>query len=291
MSSEQGLINSIFGLSYKSNGNANNNDLILNGFDGGFISSCRVGREGYHGVVVGGFVAFAQSGCVEIIIEVSGGVGISERTIFLVELHYLGQRDHLRFVQVDPELEAEYARRCQFARNIFEKPLGFDDLLNLKVSPNGHRLIAEYRNKIEPELADGGRYSHISLRGFASKINMQILKLATNIHLLDRDDDYQPNIPDTLIEAAIAMANDLLEANLELCIAKDLIGQRARFSAILKVFEKDRTPRTERQLIMSRKCVEPFKSYTGNKSDMVRQTIAEMVNDGIIGSTTLNLFL
>ncbi len=63
ISSEQGLFNSLLGLSYSNN--APNNDLVLNGFDGGHISSCRVTRDGYYGHVIGGITLFAQQGSVE----------------------------------------------------------------------------------------------------------------------------------------------------------------------------------------------------------------------------------
>ena len=54
VSSEQGLFNTLLGLCYP-NG-TNNNDLILNGFDGGYVSSVRATREGYTGRTVGAVV-------------------------------------------------------------------------------------------------------------------------------------------------------------------------------------------------------------------------------------------
>lgn len=65
VSSEQGLLNSLLGLSYNQAHVKNNNDVLLNGFDGGYIDSHRLNRSGYNGSVVGSVVLFAQSGSVE----------------------------------------------------------------------------------------------------------------------------------------------------------------------------------------------------------------------------------
>lgn len=280
ISSEQGLFNSLLGLSY-SKGEANN-DLVLNGFDGGHISTCRVLRNGFYGHVIGGVTLFAQQGSVEKILSCSNGTGMSERFLMLAEPHFLGQRDHLKKVHIDPKIEENYAAACEFSREIFSEPKSADDLLHLKITDAGHRLIAEYRNRIEPHLADGGRYSHVSLRGAAGKINMQIMKIAANLYLVDRRDSFDPNIPDSLVKSAIGIADDLLEANLSLCKAKGLIGTKAEFTSILSLFEKDRKPLTERQVIRSKMNVAPFKDFTGNKSDLIRATLGEMVSQRLL---------
>ncbi|MDP3877156.1 MAG: DUF3987 domain-containing protein [Methylobacter sp.] len=286
ISSEQGLFNSLLGLSY-SKGDPNN-DLVLNGFDGGHISSCRVTRDGYHGYVIGGVTLFAQQGSIEKTLSCSNGVGLSERFLMLAEPHMLGHRDHLKKVHIDPTLEENYATACEFSRGIFNEPQSADDLLHLKITDTGHRLIAEYRNTIEPHLADGGRYSHISLRGAAGKINIQVMKIAANLYLLDRRDDFDPHIPDSIVKAAIGIAHDLLEANLALCKAKGLIGTKAEFTTILSLFEKDRKPLTERQVIRSKIGVSPFKDFTGNKSDLIRETLGEMVAQKLLAKLMMD---
>jgi hypothetical protein len=287
ISSEQGLFNSLLGLSYSNA--APNNDLVLNGFDGGHISSCRVTRDGFYGHVIGGITLFAQQGSVEKILACSNGTGMSERFLMLAEPHLLGQRDHLKKIPIDPSLDVSYANACEFARDIFNEPKGADDLLLLNISDAGHRMIAECRNKIEPDLLDGGRYSHISVRGAAGKVNMQIMKIAANLYLLDRRDNYDPNIPDSIVKSAIGIAHDLLEANLALCKAKGLIGERAEFTAILSLFESNHKPMmTERQIIQSRSRVVPFKDFTGNKSDLIRESLAAMESEGLLASLVID---
>ena len=280
VSSEQGLIDSVLGLSYSKGGN--NNDLILNAFDGGHISSCRVGRDGYHGQVIGSFVLFAQQGSIEKSHQASNGVGISERFISLAEPHNLGTRDHINEIQADQKIYDAYEKVCDFARDIFNYPVEADDLLHLKISDAGYSLIATYRQKIEPHLIDGGMYSHISLRGAASKINMQIMKIAANLHLIDRNDNYNPTIPDILIKASIDIADDLIKANLDICQAKGIAGEKAGFNAILSIFEERNIIKSERQIIQSRSRVLPFKDFTGSKSELIRITLNSMVSSNLL---------
>ena len=286
ISSEQGLFNSLLGLSYSNN--APNNDLVLNGFDGGHISSCRVTRDGFYGHVIGGITLFAQQGSVEKILESSNGTGMSERFLMLAEPHFLGQRDHLKKIYIEPLLEVNYANACEFSRDVFNEPQSANDLLHLKITDAGHRLIAECRNRIEPSLADGGRYSHVSIRGAAGKVNMQIMKIAANLYLLDRPDSFNPNIPDSIVKSAIGIAHDLLEANLALCKAKGLIGTKAEFTAILNLFEGRHKPATEREIIQSRRKVSPFKDFTGDKSGLVRKSLNELVADGLLTSLVVD---
>lgn len=128
--------------------------------------------------------------------------------------------------------------------------------------------------------------SHLALRGAASKIDMQIMKIAANLHLLSREDKFQQKIPDSLIKSAISIANALLQSSLAICRAKGLIGDRAEYDAILRMFENDMHPKTERQIIQSRSRVEPFKNITGNRSNAIRQALSTMIDKGVLFSRT-----
>lgn len=188
VSSEQGLFNTILGYCYSDK--ASNNDLLLNGFDGGYMGSLRVSRDGYFGAVVGGAVMFAQNGGIENLLKASNGTGLAERFLFIAEPHNLGIRDFTKASIINHDLVEQYSVICErFATYIIESPIGFNELSRLDICADGWRLIAEYRNSIEKHLADGGRYSHIAIRGAAGKVNMQIMKIAANLHLLDNYQD------------------------------------------------------------------------------------------------------
>ncbi len=279
VSSEQGLLNSLLGLSYGQQ--ANNNDVVLNAFDGGHISSLRVSRSAYTGRVVGGVACFAQPGSIETILENSHGTGYAERFLLLAEEHSLGRRDHLEQTIVGPELLRAYAKSVDFARHVFEGRTDYDSLTTLRLSAAAHEEIALFRNEIEPHLADGEKYSHISIRGSAAKIDMQVMKIAANLHVTS-EHRASNKVHDQYVISAIEMARDLLEANLALCIDKGIIGKKAEYSSILALFESDQRPRSERNIIQGKIRTRPFSEISGNRSKAVRSALDEMVSSGLL---------
>jgi len=287
VSSEQGLFDSMLGMSYTKgadNKAANNNDLVLNGFDGGYVASIRVSRKGFSGYVAGSVVCFAQQGSIEKVLSESRGTGLSERFLMLAEPHILGNRDHRIQPNIDTALLLDYEVACKRLESALQSPSAVSELHSLTISSIGHQMIVEYRNSIEPHLADGGKFAHISLRGAASKIDMQIMKIAANLHLLNSN-DIELTISDDCIQTAISICNELLEANLALCQNKGLIGAKAEYKSVLGLFTANPKPRTERDIIQSKSQTQPFKDYTGKKSDRIREVLSEMVGCGLLART------
>ena len=284
VSSEQGLFNTILGYCYSDK--ASNNDLLLNGFDGGYMGSLRVSRDGYYGAVVGGAVMFAQNGGIENLLKASNGTGLAERFLFIAEPHNLGTRDFTKTSIIDHDLISQYSAICEkFASYVISEPLEFSELSRLDICADGWRLIAEYRNSIEKHLADGGRYSHIAIRGAAGKANMQIMKVSANLHLLDGNKTTTIDLMH--VKAAISITNAMIEANLRLCRDKGIIGAKAEYTSILSLFEYDNKPKIERAIINKKIQTKPFSDFTGNRSDQVRATLKDMVDDGILQVTYL----
>jgi hypothetical protein len=279
VSSEQGLFNSLLGNSY-GNARQNNNDLVLNGFDGGEVNSLRAGRAGFNGSVIGAVCCFAQQGSVETILNASNGTGVSERFLMLSEPHNLGIRNHKQVFNKDYWAETSYASQCDKFEDVIEDPLPPEDLIILTVSPEGFDLIKDYRNSIEAYLADGGRYSHISLRGAGCKIDMQIMKLSANLHLSDFDQSTV--IADKHVISAIRIANELLEANLRLCQAKGIMGLKAEFTAVINYMTAKHGVKSERELINSLRSTQPFKDFSGKKSNLIKDTLAAMTKEGLL---------
>jgi len=279
VSSEQGLFNTLLGACY-SGDKANNNDLLLNGFDAGFISSERVTRDSYHGVAVGNAVMFSQQGGIENLLKQSNGTGLAERFLLIAEKHNLGSRDFNKNRCINNDLVKRYnALLKALAIRALSPIKEYDHLPSFSISDNGWKMINDYRISIECHLADGGRYSNNEIRGSAAKIDMQIMKIAAN---LQASDIIQDTIADKHVKSAISIAAAMIEANLKLCIDKGIIGVRAEYKAILSLFESRQEPRTERNIIQNKSCTQPFKDFTGNKSDLIRETLALMVNDGLL---------
>jgi hypothetical protein len=282
VSSEQGLFNTLLGGCY-GEGKVSNNDLLLNGFDGGYMSSKRVGRDSYTGVTVGGAVMFAQAGGIETLLKTSDGTGLAERFLLIAEKHNLGSRNHTQTATINNDLVAQYNAACErFAGYALSTPVAYEDTARLGMCEAGWVLVAEYRNTIEPELADGGRYSHIALRGAAAKIDMQIMKIAANLHLLDNYVNETSTIDLRHVKSAIGIAHAMIEANLKLCTDKGFIGIKAEYTSILSLYEVNSKPRTEREIIQAKSKCSPFKEHTGNRSQLIRHTLAEMVKERVL---------
>jgi hypothetical protein len=289
VSSEQGLFNSLLGLSY-GDGKANNNDLLLNAFNGDYVATMRKGRAGYRGFVGGGVTLFAQNGSVETILNQSNGTGLSERFLMLAEPHNLGNRDWTKPQHIDDWCVTEYAKICEpLASKVFMNPTDYNDLPALMIDDDGWRLIYNFRNKIEPNLKDGGRYSHGSLRGAAGKVDIQIMKIAANLHLLKGINPAPKIISNDLVNAAIGIVNDLLEAHLGMLKDKGVAGDKAEWQAIIKYLSGKKGVKM-REITNSLKSTSPFKTMTGAKNAAIKSAVAEMLNQGVLKMTEQDVY-
>lgn len=278
ISSEQGMINTLLGLSYGDGKKSNNNDLLLNGYDGGHINSQRIGREGYCGHVMGALVSFAQNGSIEKMLDASNGTGLAERCLFAAEPHFLGKRDKFRSTAINAEILAEYSDMATELAGIMYRNIN-SDLSALTITSSGHRLITEYLVDIEPYLADGDKYSHSFMRGAASKLNIQIMKLAANLHL-SSGQFFDNVIPDKTVNSAIAIIDDIFNASVKIAHKKGVAGDKAEFEAVINYLTGK--PRTEREIINSLRTTTPFKNYTGSKSVAIKKSIHDALEQGVI---------
>ena len=280
VSTEQELIKTIVGLSY-GNG-VSNNEIILNGFDGGEVGTKRIGRRAYYGNVAGAFVSFAQSGSIEKVLDTPGVTGYSQRFFMLAEEDNLGNRDHLRVTIPDKSLEYEYDKCCEFIEEILVNPVGIFELSMLSLSDWAWNEIGRYRNILEPLInsKNRGKFSPEIIRGMIGKADMHIVKISSNLHLLTPQ-RFDRRVNDRWVTAAILIFNDLMIEAYYLFQNMGLIGERAEFQSILSLFTKDPRQRTERQIIETKRNTEPFK-HLKNPAEAIRKTLAEMLNEGIL---------
>ena len=279
-SSEQALLSTLIGNIYGTFDRPKNNELVLCGFDGGFFNSSRITREGYSGNVVGSILCFAQAGSVGSVLNASSGTGLSERFLMATEEHWLGKRKLHLTGQENKALALDYYDICCRVFSFDSVSYFEGHLCSLRLTDNGYLLLLQYCQALEHKLADGGRYSSIAVRGSAAKINMQILKIAANLHLMSGNDGLV--ITDSVLFLAIDIAGDMLESNYKISGILGITGDKAEYSAILSLFEKDSRPRTERNIIQSKSGNHPFKEYSGNKSDRIREALNKMVSEGIL---------
>lgn len=293
VSAEQGLVNTLFGFSY-GNG-VNNNDVVLHGFDGGWHESIRVKRDGYTGRVSGGICAFSQEGTIGKILEISNGTGIADRFLMLSEQSKLGNRDHVAPKPIINGVFNKYENSCQFLKKVLSNSKRLNQTTKLSIEPQSYISIAKMRQSIEPNLVDGGALSDSFLRGAAAKCQMQVMKLAANLTLLDgvgsTDILGQTTIPHSYVLSAIAIAESLLYNLVELAAKTEYLGAEAEEAAIISYFVKrNKSKILWRELYNSMRNTKPFKEMSGDKSNVIKAALTRMILDGKLLLTKDNFY-
>jgi hypothetical protein len=285
-SSEKGLLNSVFGLTYGSEKRVNNNDVILNGYDAGKITVRRVTREGYAGPVIATISCFVQQGCVEDIIAVSNGTGLAERFEYCVEEHSLGKRNHLNLMQIDWNLLNPFHAQCHsLAQHKLDCDLDFDELTALTIQSSDWMKIAQFQQEVEPHLADGGLFSSTTLRGSAAKLKQKIMKIAANLHILEGGSENHV-IDSRHIDAAIAIERDLLRAMYQLCKSLGVLGSKAEYEAILNYLgKKPRNTANITVILSSLRTTKPFSELGTNRRKQAKASIEQMIAGNLLIQT------
>lgn len=184
ISDEATSINSLLGLTYASSERKTNSELVLKAWDAGHVSIARANAENN--------MSFKALGCMSVIAQdetISGimeagsrGIGVSERFLLVREESFLGRRTFIddegdsTFEPVDSTLKAQY---YQLVHNIMT-----EQDVSLKISKTAMRCLNRARQEMEPDLADGGKFSHTMLRGALGKMDKQVIRIASVLHVI-----------------------------------------------------------------------------------------------------------
>lgn len=172
ISAEADAIDVMLGNVYGSEGKKANNGIFLSMWSGEWISVQRSSRDAFRGYVKGTCAVLAQPETIDSLLEAGRkGRGISERFLLIKEPHMLGTRNHDIFEPVDGSLKAAYIDLVNNLVNDQGICFTFDD--------NAHGLINDYRNWIERQMADNGRFNDSMIRGTMGKAGEQIQKIAS----------------------------------------------------------------------------------------------------------------
>ena len=281
-SAEQGLANSITGAGYNNDGKTNK-DLWLKGFNAEYHSSKRSKRNGYRGQVVGTVTSIAQYGVVDTILDQSDGTGAVERCWLLSDPSNLSERmygrEHRHFPDVGSqgaynrimsELTAK-AAECQ--------PI--EQLPGYRIAATDWDKIYALQNELKQHLRDGGKYSTAILKGTTVKADIQVMKVAVNLAIMD---DCPPGlIPSQWVDAAIGMFRDYLESVYYLLIDKGLIGTNAYEESVIAYLSEKRTA-TRRQFQSAKYKAKPWSELPkAGQGQAMRDTIDGLIDKGIVG--------
>lgn len=278
-SAEQAVVNTLVGASYGGEGKKNNNDLALKGFNGEYHSSSRSTRSGYTGDVVGVITCFAQEGAIETILGKSEGSGMAERFLLLAEPTLLGTRDHTCKHYPQEYSQNVYNRIVgDLAMEVLTSPTAFEDLPAYRISKNDWNKISLFRNEIEPYLADGDKFSTLTMRGIASKVDMHVMKIGALLACLH---ECPIGVIDSIyIDAAIGIMRDMLDYILCLLFKIGVVGFNAEEESIIG-YLGDHRGATSRQVQQAKAKVKPFREAQ-KPYEAIRQTIDRLIHMGVV---------
>ena len=232
ISDEAGAINVLLGNMY-SEGSLSNADIVLQSWDGDWLSSSRITRKAGEGYVRGSMAVIAQDETISTILQAgSRGNGISERFLLLRENNKLGARDHNKFEPVPESVKIDYSKLIN--------SLVFSDKIMFKFSNEAKQLIKENKIKIEPHLSDGGMYSNNLLRGVVGKMDKQVMKMSCVLHVAEnwKGTDQPIIIGTDTVKWAIKMYKELIKLYIDAADSNGFIGEISELKAIKEQFIK-----------------------------------------------------
>jgi len=211
-SDEQEAIDTYLGLAYGDGKAAPDNGVFIAAFGGDMMGTARISREGIDIAVRGAFAVIAQNAGVDTLIKAgAAGRGVSERCLVIKEPNRIGFRTYTRERSMfDVDLKAEYQALCT---NVVTGTYP----LNLSFSEQCRDMIVDLKNMVEPQCRPGAKYGDSQIRGFASKIEQHITKLAANFHIAEQWNPAHGNNPSFEIQEhnltkAMRVCMDLLDS-------------------------------------------------------------------------------
>lgn len=296
ISAEATAVNTLLGLTYANSSATASCETILKAWDMEYVASARASGTNNLAFTANGVInVIAQDETVLSIMQVGDrGNGVSERFLLLREKPLLGSRVYFdednnpTYKPVDKELEAQYYR---LIHNIM-----IENEVLLSVDKEGLMALYSARAEIEPELADGGIYSHPMLRGMLGKMDKQIVRIASVIHVIRNwfsfdgvgAESKSKTINRDTIEEAIEIFSELMGGyiaatessgfageTIELNKLKDIIVEQAKSNGKYGYASLNLVTHKARK-------VKPFRAQGGVVSKIKKQLLPKLEDKNII---------
>ena len=232
VSDEAGSINVLLGNMY-SDAKVSNADIVLQSWDGDWLSVNRITRNAGDGYVKGSIAVIAQDETISTILQAGAkGNGVSERFLILRENNLLGYRNHGSYTPVPQALRARYAQLIN--------ELVFSDDTVFKFSKSCQSIIAKNKNKIEPHMRDNGIYSNNLLRGVVGKMDKQVMKMACVLHVVQhwKGGAKPTKINDSTVKWAIELHSELIKLYINAADSNGFIGEISELKCLKEQFIK-----------------------------------------------------
>ncbi|QLF85311.1 DNA replication protein [Salmonella virus STSR3] len=259
-------------MTYANSDRKNNSELVLKARDSGHVSIARANSENN--------MSFVALGCMSVIARdetISGimdagarGIGVSERFYWCVSKHsgkrkFVNDDGDLEYTPVDKTLKAQY---FQLVHNIMT-----EESVVLKPSRGAMRVLNIARQELEPDLADGGKYSHTMLRGALGKMDKQVIRIASVLHVIRNwfNEEGTPTksreIEMETMQEALVIFGELSKTYINAANASGYAGDEAEMSKlieiIIKLAKQNKGITNSRAIYESARKVRPFVGQAG----------------------------
>lgn len=286
-STEQGLLNTLVGGKYSEG--KSSFDLMLKGFNAEDHNEMRITRQGFQGLPHGGALCVSQDGSVSTVLENSGSTGLIERFLILIEDTTKGTRK--RKEARNPTWENTDAFNAQCNHIATEalndsKRLNFSSLKPIKISKDGWDVIYQLLDDIEPDLGPGGRYHAHIFSSMWSKMDIQIMKIAATIWLMDGKSPSKPVDKDTVMMAA-AVVSEIFKGVVKVCEMKGVVGRTAEEERVEEFMSKNgRMGKSENEILNSVRKTKTFTLYGNEARAKAKEALDSLVKRGILQCIT-----
>lgn len=274
---------------------ASNNELVLKGWAGEYVSGQRKGRKAFSGIASSTVVLVAQPGSAQRVFSASNGTGLAERFFYLSEPSFLGRRTlHGEYLTRHDKADFDRAiLACvdQYSKRIFDHADADgahivqdpENLIQLKASPEGYAAILNYRRKQEPRLGELAGKGDLMLVSWLGKIETHTLKIAAVLHVIEclaAGCEVPDVIPATLIRSALDLAVLLGEHLEQLLHDSGESGEAAEVEAVINLLAEKPLSAEEAKQALKRRS--PFRAMGAGSYKAASARLKSMLAKGLL---------
>lgn len=289
-STEKTILNVLFGDMYKDSGEKNL-ELCLSGFVGEKPKVLRVSRKGIMSRASGAITLLSQPGTVESILAASTNSGLSERFLMLIEPRMTRSELEGLWKKAQPNghpftdtLTVVLKKIVSIAKR--QMSLEIKDRQILKFTKESEAFIKDYRMKCKLRTLDPADvFSNELILGYLLKSDMQIMKIATILHVTEsliNSDKVPPCIDHKYVVMAWSVVFSLMRGIPKICEQCGLIGGDS-LTEIIVSYLQGKGKRDEKTIYNTVRKKEQFLAIPqSNRKQEFQDSLASGVSRGMI---------
>ncbi|CAM0047182.1 DNA helicase [Vibrio phage K394] len=291
-STEKTVLSVLFGNAYgDASAGSTNLELPLSGFVGEKPKVLRIKREGILTRASGAITILSQPGTVQTILAASSNTGLSERFLMLIEPRITKKDLQDMWSKGTPNgkphldlLEKVMRKIIDIAKN--QKTLEIQDRQALTFSKESTDFIEEYRRDCKMRGFDeDSPFSNELIVGYLLKSDMQIMKMATVIHVIESlisGNTVPKVIKHEYVLTAFQVVRSLVKGVPIICEESGLIGDNS-LSEVIENYLRGKGRKDAKSIYNSVRKNEKFLAIpTKLRKDKFDKALKDAVNNGAV---------